>query len=153
MVNFLLLLKSAACWWRKFFLMWIFKDQRIDRCKFLVKNNQNWSIIKWWNTFYILFFEYYVVSTNCFVPFSISISLRLLTFWWHVVNQLYWGNNISFYTNTSSADKLQNKLILRLCLLIFLLFFLFVQEYPTLVTYFDGEIISKKHPFLTRKWV
>jgi len=26
------------------------------------------------------------------------------------------------------------------------------NEYPTLTTYFDGEIISKKHPFLTRKW-
>ena len=26
------------------------------------------------------------------------------------------------------------------------------EEYPTLTTFFDGEIISKKHPFLTRKW-
>lgn len=26
------------------------------------------------------------------------------------------------------------------------------DDYPTLVTYFDGEIISQKHPFLTRKW-
>ena len=26
------------------------------------------------------------------------------------------------------------------------------DEYPTLTTFFDGEIISKKHPFLTRKW-
>ncbi|XP_002154894.1 glucose-induced degradation protein 4 homolog isoform X1 [Hydra vulgaris] len=26
------------------------------------------------------------------------------------------------------------------------------DEYPTLVTYFDGEIISQKYPFLTRKW-
>ena len=26
------------------------------------------------------------------------------------------------------------------------------NEYPTLTTYFDGEIISQKHPFLTRKW-
>lgn len=26
------------------------------------------------------------------------------------------------------------------------------DEYPTLVTFFDGEIISKKYPFLTRKW-
>ncbi|XP_054958192.1 glucose-induced degradation protein 4 homolog [Pan paniscus] len=26
------------------------------------------------------------------------------------------------------------------------------QEYPTLTTFFEGEIISKKHPFLTRKW-
>ncbi|XP_055875202.1 glucose-induced degradation protein 4 homolog isoform X1 [Biomphalaria glabrata] len=25
-------------------------------------------------------------------------------------------------------------------------------EYPTLTTYFDGEIISSRHPFLTRKW-
>uniref|UniRef100_A0A8I6AAM6 GID complex subunit 4 n=1 Tax=Rattus norvegicus TaxID=10116 RepID=A0A8I6AAM6_RAT len=25
-------------------------------------------------------------------------------------------------------------------------------EYPTLTTFFEGEIISKKHPFLTRKW-
>lgn len=25
-------------------------------------------------------------------------------------------------------------------------------EYPTLTTFFDGEIISKKYPFLTRKW-
>lgn len=26
------------------------------------------------------------------------------------------------------------------------------EEFPTLTTFFDGEIISKKHPFLTRKW-
>ena len=26
------------------------------------------------------------------------------------------------------------------------------EEYPTLTTFFDGEIISQKHPFLTRKW-
>ncbi|XP_065317956.1 glucose-induced degradation protein 4 homolog isoform X2 [Gordionus sp. m RMFG-2023] len=25
-------------------------------------------------------------------------------------------------------------------------------EYPKLTTFFDGEIISKKYPFLTRKW-
>ncbi|KAL8616896.1 GID complex subunit 4, VID24 [Nucella lapillus] len=26
------------------------------------------------------------------------------------------------------------------------------EEFPTLTTFFDGEIISRKHPFLTRKW-
>uniref|UniRef100_A0A8C5QR70 Developmentally regulated GTP binding protein 2 n=1 Tax=Leptobrachium leishanense TaxID=445787 RepID=A0A8C5QR70_9ANUR len=26
------------------------------------------------------------------------------------------------------------------------------EEYPTLTTFFEGEIISKRHPFLTRKW-
>lgn len=26
------------------------------------------------------------------------------------------------------------------------------DEYPKMMTYFDGEIIGKKHPFLTRKW-
>lgn len=26
------------------------------------------------------------------------------------------------------------------------------QEYPTLTTFFAGEIISRKKPFLTRKW-
>lgn len=26
------------------------------------------------------------------------------------------------------------------------------DEYPTLTTFFDGEIISEKYPFLTRKW-
>lgn len=26
------------------------------------------------------------------------------------------------------------------------------QEYPTLTTFFEGEIISKHYPFLTRKW-
>ncbi len=26
------------------------------------------------------------------------------------------------------------------------------DEFPTLTTFFDGEIISKKYPFLTRKW-
>lgn len=26
------------------------------------------------------------------------------------------------------------------------------EEYPTLTTFFDGEIIGEKHPFLTRKW-
>jgi hypothetical protein len=26
------------------------------------------------------------------------------------------------------------------------------EEYPALTTFFDGEIISKHHPFLTRKW-
>ena len=26
------------------------------------------------------------------------------------------------------------------------------EEYPELTTFFDGEIISKKYPFLTRKW-
>jgi hypothetical protein len=26
------------------------------------------------------------------------------------------------------------------------------DEYPNLTTFFDGEIIGKKHPFLTRKW-
>ena len=30
---------------------------------------------------------------------------------------------------------------------------LFPQEYPHLTTFFDGEIIGEKHPFLTRKWV
>lgn len=27
-----------------------------------------------------------------------------------------------------------------------------LQEYPTLTTFFAGEIISRKRPFLTRKW-
>ena len=27
-----------------------------------------------------------------------------------------------------------------------------IQEYPTLTTFFEGEIISEKYPFLTRKW-
>lgn len=26
------------------------------------------------------------------------------------------------------------------------------QEYPTLTTFFEGEIISERYPFLTRKW-
>jgi hypothetical protein len=26
------------------------------------------------------------------------------------------------------------------------------DEYPTLTTFFDGEIINKNNPFLTRKW-
>lgn len=26
------------------------------------------------------------------------------------------------------------------------------QEFPTLTTFFDGEIISARYPFLTRKW-
>ena len=26
------------------------------------------------------------------------------------------------------------------------------QDYPTLTTFFEGEIISRRHPFLTRKW-
>ena len=26
------------------------------------------------------------------------------------------------------------------------------EEFPTLTTFFDGEIISAKFPFLTRKW-
>ena len=26
------------------------------------------------------------------------------------------------------------------------------EEYPTLTTFFDGEIISPRYPFLTRKW-
>jgi glucose-induced degradation protein 4 len=26
------------------------------------------------------------------------------------------------------------------------------EEFPTLTTFFHGEIISKKFPFLTRKW-
>ena len=26
------------------------------------------------------------------------------------------------------------------------------EEYPVLTTFFDGEIISKQRPFLTRKW-
>lgn len=26
------------------------------------------------------------------------------------------------------------------------------EEFPTLTTFFDGEIISAKYPFLTRKW-
>ena len=26
------------------------------------------------------------------------------------------------------------------------------DEFPMLTTFFDGEIISEKHPFLTRKW-
>lgn len=26
------------------------------------------------------------------------------------------------------------------------------EEYPKLTTFFDGEIISQKYPFLTRKW-
>lgn len=28
----------------------------------------------------------------------------------------------------------------------------YLQEYPTLTTFFEGEIISKRYPFLTRKW-
>lgn len=31
-------------------------------------------------------------------------------------------------------------------------FFSACQEYPTLTTFFAGEIISRKRPFLTRKW-
>ena len=26
------------------------------------------------------------------------------------------------------------------------------DEYPTMTTFFDGEIISERYPFLTRKW-
>ncbi len=26
------------------------------------------------------------------------------------------------------------------------------EEFPTLTTFFDGEIISERYPFLTRKW-
>jgi len=26
------------------------------------------------------------------------------------------------------------------------------EDFPVLITFFDGEIISEKHPFLTRKW-
>ncbi|XP_037093868.1 LOW QUALITY PROTEIN: glucose-induced degradation protein 4 homolog [Pollicipes pollicipes] len=26
------------------------------------------------------------------------------------------------------------------------------DDFPTMVTYFDGEIIGRRHPFLTRKW-
>lgn len=26
------------------------------------------------------------------------------------------------------------------------------DEFPRLTTFFDGEIISEKYPFLTRKW-
>jgi glucose-induced degradation protein 4 len=26
------------------------------------------------------------------------------------------------------------------------------EEFPTMTTFFDGEIISRKYPFLTRKW-
>lgn len=26
------------------------------------------------------------------------------------------------------------------------------QEYPSLTTYFEGEIISRLHPFMTGKW-
>lgn len=26
------------------------------------------------------------------------------------------------------------------------------DDFPTMVTYFDGEMISSRHPFLTRKW-
>ena len=29
---------------------------------------------------------------------------------------------------------------------------LMTEEFPTLTTFFDGEIISKRFPFLTRKW-
>lgn len=29
---------------------------------------------------------------------------------------------------------------------------LYPQEYPTLTTFFEGEIISERYPFLTRKW-
>lgn len=29
---------------------------------------------------------------------------------------------------------------------------LVIKEYPTLTTFFAGEIISRKRPFLTRKW-
>ena len=29
---------------------------------------------------------------------------------------------------------------------------LYQQEYPTLTTFFEGEIISERYPFLTRKW-
>ena len=28
----------------------------------------------------------------------------------------------------------------------------FVQEFPTLTTFFEGEIVGNRHPFLTRKW-
>ena len=27
-----------------------------------------------------------------------------------------------------------------------------LQDYPNLTTFFEGEIISHRHPFLTRKW-
>ena len=33
-----------------------------------------------------------------------------------------------------------------------MIFVFLPQEYPTLTTFFEGEIISRKHPFLTRKW-
>ena len=32
------------------------------------------------------------------------------------------------------------------------IFILHVQEYPTLTTFFEGEIVSDRYPFLTRKW-
>ena len=30
--------------------------------------------------------------------------------------------------------------------------FMSMKEYPTLTTFFEGEIISERYPFLTRKW-
>lgn len=30
--------------------------------------------------------------------------------------------------------------------------FFLSQDYPNLTTFFEGEIISRRHPFLTRKW-
>lgn len=38
------------------------------------------------------------------------------------------------------------------CSTVIAMLLLFLQEYPTLTTFFAGEIISRKRPFLTRKW-
>ena len=54
-------------------------------------------------------------------------------------------NNVSVIVSLSShANLATNNQSL-------LLIFPF-QEYPTLTTFFAGEIISRKRPFLTRKW-
>ena len=85
------------------------------------------------NSLVVSYHKTYSLAKPLLVCFMILHNLRLKTSCMHFPgSNLYF---ISYCAITCSSSRL------------------LWQEYPTLTTYFDGEIIGERHPFLTRKWV
>lgn len=64
----------------------------------------------------------------------------------------YFGNSTSIYTILINSIFLQHVDEENSYLCGYLKIKGLTEEFPTLTTFFDGEIISAKYPFLTRKW-
>ena len=60
---------------------------------------------------------------------------------------ILYKNHVTFSSNRPQKVDLENAYLCG-----YLKINNLTDDFPTMVTYFDGEIIGRRHPFLTRKW-